>query len=59
MGDVTAMLCVLIIDANRFHPATPIQRPGGALRAMTRRHAAGSLNLVGSLIGLERRLAEA
>lgn len=55
MGDVTAMLCVLVIDANRFHPITPIQRPGGALRAMTRRHALGDLNLVGSLIGLQNR----
>lgn len=56
MGDVTATLCVLVVDANRFHPVTPIRRPGGALRAMTRRHAAGDLNLVGSLIGLQSRV---
>ncbi|WP_161793844.1 replication initiation protein RepC [Jannaschia aquimarina] len=55
MGEVTAMLCVLVIDANRHHPVTPIRRPGGALRAMTKRHAAGELNLVGSLAGLMAR----
>ncbi|MGH1416316.1 MAG: replication initiation protein RepC [Pelagimonas sp.] len=55
MGDVGASLCVLLIDANRNHPTTPIRNPGGALRAMTARHQSGSLNLVGSLIGLARR----
>ncbi len=58
MGDVTATLCVLVIDSNRFHPVTPIRRPGGALRAMTRRHAAGDLNLVGSLIGLQNHISQ-
>ncbi len=55
MGDVGASLCVLLIDANRNHPTTPIRNPGGALRAMTARHKSGKLNLVGSLIGLARR----
>lgn len=55
MGDFGAALCVLLIDANRTHPTTPIRNPGGALRAMTDRFAAGHLNLTGSLIGLARR----
>ncbi len=55
MGDMATALCILIIDRNRFHPETPIQNPGGVLRAMTRRHAAGMLNIVGSLIGLSER----
>ncbi|MEN8951976.1 replication initiation protein RepC [Planktotalea arctica] len=55
MGDVGAALCVLLIDANRSHPTTPVRNPGGALRAMTARHKTGKLNLVGSLIGLARR----
>lgn len=55
MGDVGAALCVLLIDANRNHPTTPVRNPGGALRAMTARHKSGKLNLVGSLIGLARR----
>lgn len=55
MGEIAAMLCVLLIDRNRFHPVTPIANPGGALRAMTRRHAAGQLNLVQSLFGLMKR----
>ncbi len=55
MGDHGAALCVLLIDANRTHPTTPVRNPGGALRAMTARHKAGKLNIVGSLIGLARR----
>jgi len=42
-------------DYPRFHPETPIINPGGVLRAMTQRHAAGKLNIVGSLIGLSER----
>lgn len=56
MGDMTAALCVLIVDANRNHPLTPIRKPGGALRGMVRRHAIGELNITGSLIGLSERL---
>ena len=55
MGDMATALCVLIIDRNRFHPETPIHNPGGVLRAMTKRHAAGLLNIVGSLIGITER----
>ncbi len=55
MGDMATALCIMIIDRNRFHPETPIRNPGGVLRAMTRRHAAGMLNIVGSLIGLSER----
>ena len=55
MGDFRAALCVLVTDANRDHPLTPIRKPGGHLRALTHRHRAGQLNLVGSLIGLAER----
>ena len=55
MGDMATALCILIIDRNRFHPQTPIRNPGGVLRSMTKRHAAGMLNIVGSLIGLSER----
>lgn len=55
MNDLAVALCILIIDRNRFHPDTPIKNPGGVLRAMTRRQAAGKLNIVGSLIGLKER----
>lgn len=55
MGEFAASLCVLIIDRNRFHPVTPIRNPGGALRAMTRRHARQELSLERSLFGLLRR----
>lgn len=59
MGDMTAALCLLVIDANRTHPVTPVLNPGGLLRAMTRRHAKGQLNLYGSLKGLSERARNA
>ena len=55
MGQASAMIAVLLLDANRDHPTAPVHNVGGALRAMTRRYRGGSLNLVGSLIGLSRR----
>ena len=55
MGDFRAALCLLVTDANRDHPVTPVRKPGGHLRALTRRHQAGQLNLVGSLVGLAHR----
>ncbi|WP_368040317.1 hypothetical protein [Ruegeria atlantica] len=55
MGDFAAALCVLIIDNNVDHPDTPIQSPGGVLRAMTARHQAGQLRLNQSLIAIRKR----
>lgn len=55
MGRHAAALCVLLLDANRDHPQTPVRNAGGALRGMIRAHQRGKLNLVGSMIGLERR----
>ena len=55
MGEFSAALCVILIDANRDHPVTPIRSPGGTLRAMTRKHSARELNIFGGLIGLDER----
>jgi replication initiation protein RepC len=55
MGQEGATLAVLLLDANRTHPSAPVRNPGGTLRALTTRHRAGRLNLVGGLIGLARR----
>ncbi|SFQ68626.1 replication initiation protein RepC [Roseivivax halotolerans] len=55
MGRHVAALCVLVLDANRDHPQTPVRNPGGFLRGMVRAHKRGTLNLTGSLIGLQRR----
>ena len=55
MGDLTTAICLLIIDANLMRSSNPVRNPGGMLRAMTRQHKAGKLNLVGSLIGLEQK----
>lgn len=56
MGDLAAALSVLVIDANRHHPETPVHSPGGALPAFARLAASGRLNLHGSLIGLKQRM---
>ncbi len=55
LGRLGATLCVLVLDANRDHPQTPVRNPGGALRGMIRAHKRGNLNLIGSVIGLQRR----
>lgn len=55
MGRHGAALCVLVLDANRDHPQSPVRNPGGALRGMLRAHRGGKLNIVGSVIGLQRR----
>ncbi len=55
MGDLAAALCILIIDNNVAHPETPIQSPGGVLRAMTARHQAGQLRLNQSLVAIRKR----
>lgn len=59
MGDFTAALSLLVIDARRFDPVRPIRSPGGMLRAFTANHKAGTLNLSGSLIALIERARSA
>ena len=46
---------MLILDARRSSPETPIFSAGGYLRGMIRAWQAGQLNLMGSLIGLSER----
>ena len=59
MSEEELMLCTLITDARRSDPETPVISPGGYMRGMVRACQLGTLNLIGSLIGLnERRLAE-
>ena len=55
MGEEVAFLALLVLDRNRFHPVTPVRSPGGALRAMTRRAAAGELNLTRAILGIWER----
>ncbi|WP_299821411.1 helix-turn-helix domain-containing protein [uncultured Jannaschia sp.] len=52
MGWLRAMLAVMVIDRNREHPTRPIQSCGGALRAFTRRHLQGALDLRASISGI-------
>ena len=55
MGRTKAAICILLLDANRDHPTSPVRNPGGALRGMIKAHNRGKLNIIGSLIGLHRR----
>ena len=55
MGPPLAFLSLIIIDRNRFHPKSPIDSPGGALRAFAAKARAGGLNLAGSVEGIRVR----
>ncbi|MCE8456356.1 replication initiation protein RepC [Rhodovulum sulfidophilum] len=55
LGEDAAMLCVLITDAKVADPEVTILSAGGYLRGMVRAHRTGSLNIMGSLIGLNER----
>ena len=52
MGWLRAMLSVMVIDRNREHPTRPVRNCGGALRAFTRRHRRGVLDLRASIFGI-------
>ncbi|PIL22220.1 hypothetical protein P775_00405 [Puniceibacterium antarcticum] len=55
LGEQNATFCVLITDAKVADPEIPILSPGGYLRGMVRAARTGSLNIIGSLIGLTER----
>ncbi|WP_411911769.1 replication initiation protein RepC [Rhodovulum sulfidophilum] len=55
LGEDAAVLCVLITDAKVADPEVTILSAGGYLRGMVRAHRTGSLNIMGSLIGLNER----
>ena len=55
MGEDSAMLSILILDARKSVPGHVISKPGGYLRAMTDRYRRGELHLIRSLIGLSER----
>ena len=50
-----AMLCVLITDAKVADPEITILSAGAYLRGMVRAQRTGALNIMGSLIGLNKR----
>lgn len=59
MGQAGATLALLLVDANRDHPTKPVRNPGAVLRSMARKFSEGRYNVVGGLIGLERRRRQA
>ena len=52
LGEAAALIALIVIDRNRFHPVNPIKSPGGTLRAFTREAIKGELNLTKSIIGI-------
>ena len=55
MGPHLAFLSLVVIDRNRYHPKTPVENPGGALRAFSAKARAGGLNLARSVAGIRDR----
>ena len=55
LDEDAAMLCVLITDAKVADPEVDILSAGAYLRGMVRAQRTGSLNIMGSLIGLNER----
>mgnify|MGYP000885066693 CR=1 FL=1 len=55
MGPERAMMAVLILDARRAQPDTPIISPIAYFNGMRRAHRQDRLNLIQSLIGLSER----
>lgn len=58
LGPHAATLAIILIDANRDHPAHPIRNPGGTLRSFCKLHQSGKLNLAGALASLLKRSSE-
>ena len=55
MGRIDALVSLIVINRNQTHPTRPVHNPGGALRAFSRKHKAGMLNLQASIFGLLHR----
>lgn len=55
LDEDAAMLCVLITDAKAADPEITILSAGAYMRGMVRAQRTGSLNIMGSLIGLNER----
>ena len=55
MGPAMATICVILTDAHAAPEVNMVRNPGGYLRALTRAHKNGTLNIIGGLIGLNER----
>ena len=55
MGPHRAFLALVVIDRNQYHPQTPVQNPGGALRAFSAKARGGGLDLARSVAGIRSR----
>jgi len=55
MGQEMALLTLIVLDRNRYHPKTPIRSPGAALRIFTRCAENGTLDLTRTIIGIWER----
>jgi replication initiation protein RepC len=55
MGPQAATICVLLTDAKATDPGSYLRSPGGYLRALTKAHRNGTLNIIGGLMGLNMK----
>ena len=55
LGDYGLALCVIMTDAAATREVNPVHSPGGYMRALIKAHRNGTLNIVGSLIGISER----
>ncbi len=55
LGREGAALALLVLDANRAHPVSPVRNPAGVLTAMAAAARTGTLDLDASLFALLRR----
>jgi replication initiation protein RepC len=58
LGWLDALVALVVVDANREHPKTPVRNPGGLLRDLARRRRAGTLDLAASVMGVWRRVGD-
>lgn len=55
LGEYGLALCVIMTDAAASREINPVRSPGGYMRALIKAHRNGTLNIVGSLIGISER----
>ena len=55
MGEEMALLTLIVLDRNRYHPKTPIRSTDAALRIFTHSAENGTLNLTGAILGIVER----
>lgn len=58
LGWFDALVALIVVDANRDHPKTPMRNPGGLLRDLAHGRRAGTLDLAASVVGTWKRTSD-